>query len=420
MFSIFRCNCVEDEQDDNYDKSFSSNKIETSIILHNENTDRDQAEVQGMQMKRFNPHIAAPDVAIKKQESTYWNRYLSFVASPKVVFYYESVFYLAFLALFSYVLLCKFNYNSDDADSIEPNMTTSLLFRNSSDDKLAGSIPSFWSPESFLIFWVFWFIVDEIHQFWRVKGKFKSKILKYMDNRWNYLDICGCFLFIIAICLRFIAIFIRNENVFIAARILLAIDLVVWFVRLLHKTIIFRSLGPKLVMISQMVKDLIFFMVIISIFVCTFGIVTQATLHPNNKFNVKLFRDIINKAYWPIYGEMLILEEINDGDTAECKAEGNCPLESGIWFSYAALMVYMVVANVLLINLLIAMFSSTFERVQENTDQIWKLQRYVLVFEYIDASILPPPINFIGYIITFVKYILKKKADKSECERNNF
>ncbi len=376
-------------------------------------------------MKRFNPLIAATDAEIKKQESTYWNRYLRFVASPKVVFFYESVFYLAFLALFSYVLLCKFNYNSDDADSIEPNMTTSLLFRNSSDneladDKLAGSMPSF--SEFFLIFWVISFIVDEIYQFHFSEGrnKFKSKILKYMDNIWNYFDICGCFIFIIAICLRFIAIFIRNENVFIAARILLAIDLAVWFVRLLHKTIIFRSLGPKLVMISQMVKDLIFFMVIISIFVCTFGIVTQATLHPNNKFNVELFRDIINKAYWPIYGEMLILEEINDGDTAVCKAEGNCPLESGIWFSYAALMVYMVVANVLLINLLIAMFTSTFERVQENTDQIWKFQRYVLVFEYKDASIFSPPINLVGYIITFINYILKKKADKSECEKNHY
>lgn len=79
-------------------------------------------------------------------------------------------------------------------------------------------------------------------------------------------------------------------------------------------------------------------------------------MYSNNKMNMDLIKDIINKAYWPIYGEMLILDEINDYDEEVCMAEGNCPMESGLWFSFFALMLYMVVANVLLINLLIAMF----------------------------------------------------------------
>lgn len=62
----------------------------------------------------------------------------------------------------------------------------------------------------------------------------------------------------------------------------------------------------------------------------------------------------MNKAFWPIFGEMKILEEISELD--ECTIEGNCPLQSGITFSYIFLMVYMVLANILLINLLIAMF----------------------------------------------------------------
>ena len=156
-----------------------------------------------------------------------------------------------------------------------------------------------------------------------------------------------------------------------------------------------------------------FFMLIISIFVCTFGIITQATLYPNNKLNIKLLRSIINKAFWPIYGEMLILEEINVIDET-CLAQGNCPLESGIWFSYIALMIYMVIANVLLLNLLIAMFSSTFERVQENTDQIWKFQRYRLVYEYDNGRIFPPPISFISYVFSLTNYMRTKKKDESK------
>ena len=50
---------------------------------------------------------------------------------------------------------------------------------------------------------------------------------------------------------------------------------------------------------------------------------------------------------------MKILEEINDDD---CSKNDSCPETSGIVFSYIALMLYMIVVNVLLLNLLIAMF----------------------------------------------------------------
>lgn len=45
---------------------------------------------------------------------------------------------------------------------------------------------------------------------------------------------------------------------------------------------------------------------------------------------------------------------------------------------------------------------------QDNTDRIWKFQRYRLVFEYFDASAFPPPISFIGYVLTFFRYVKRK------------
>jgi hypothetical protein len=104
---------------------------------------------------------------------------------------------------------------------------------------------------------------------------------------------------------------------------------------------------------------------------------------------------------------MKLLEEIEN-----CPSDDrSCPETSGIVFSFIALMVYMVLGNVLLINLLIAMFSSTFQDVQENTDQIWKFQRYRLVFEYYDSPILPPPFNIIAYFFSMVQYVMNKKND---------
>ncbi len=99
--------------------------------------------------------------------------------------------------------------------------------------------------------------------------------------------------------------------------------------------------------------DLIFFLAILAIFVCLFCVTTQATLYPGNTFNIDLLKKLIDKAYWynhlfiffyllsiiwinflslerPIYGEMKILDEMNDKKT--CLLTGNCPEPSGIAF----------------------------------------------------------------------------------------
>ena len=124
----------------------------------------------------------------------------------------------------------------------------------------------------------------------------------------------------------------------------------------MHFTLVFKSLGPKLVMIKKMIKDLVFFISIIAIFVCSFGITTHATIYPNSQLSISLFKSIIDKAYWPIYGEMKIFEHDLEKENCLNDTEQGCPETTGVAFSYIALMIYMVIANVLLINLLIAMF----------------------------------------------------------------
>ena len=78
-------------------------------------------------------------------------------------------------------------------------------------------------------------------------------------------------------------------------------------------------------------------------------------MYPNgSSLSFSLIKSILNKAYWPIFGEMKIFEEFNDEKCNE--TENGCPEQTGIDFSYIALLIYMMIANVLLINLLIAMF----------------------------------------------------------------
>lgn len=115
---------------------------------------------------------------------------------------------------------------------------------------------------------------------------------------------------------------------------------------------IFKALGPKLVMIKKMFYDLLFFVTIITIFIILFGVVTQATMFPKQTFDLNLLETMFTRAYWPIMGDMSILLKIFDG----CEENFNCPEKSGVHFSYIASVIYMLIANILLINLLIATF----------------------------------------------------------------
>lgn len=100
------------------------------------------------------------------------------------------------------------------------------------------------------------------------------------------------------------------------------------------------------------------FMVLIAIFVCCFGVVTHSALYPVSNFDMNLLRSLFSKAYWPIYGTIKILDDFDKLYNSKCSSDltNDCPEESGVMFSYVILMIYMVIANVLLLNLLIAMF----------------------------------------------------------------
>ena len=49
--------------------------------------------------------------------------------------------------------------------------------------------------------------------------------------------------------------------------------------------------------------------------------------------------------------------------------------------------------------------SYTFERVQEDSDKVWKFQRYELIAEYHDRPLFFPPLIFISHILVFVRWI---------------
>nr|KAG5688392.1 hypothetical protein BaRGS_026660 [Batillaria attramentaria] len=209
-------------------------------------------------------------------------------------------------------------------------------------------------------------------------------------------------------------------------RVILSINLVQFCVRLLFSFAINKELGPKVVMIRRMITDLMWFFVILLVFVFAYTIASEAILYPNTEVSLKLLYYLPRKAYWQIYGE-LFLDEL-EGD-AQCTnnrtlysgyKEQRCPSAIGQYMVPIMMAVYVLVTNVLLLNLLIAMFSYTFQKVQDNTDIHWHFQRFNLIFEYSARPCLPPPLIIFSYIRMALVWCCKKACCKDEPDSRTF
>jgi transient receptor potential cation channel subfamily M protein 2 len=77
----------------------------------------------------------------------------------------------------------------------------------------------------------------------------RDATVAYFQIFWNVLDVLAIILFYIGFGLRFFPV----AQCYCIARTVLAIDLTLWYIRTLEIFAAFKQLGPKLVMISEMV-----------------------------------------------------------------------------------------------------------------------------------------------------------------------
>ncbi|CAF3833359.1 unnamed protein product, partial [Rotaria sp. Silwood1] len=294
-------------------------------------------------------------------------------------------FHVIFLILFSYVILCDFFPIYDfqcqsnpeehsDSDILLKNVVkrsilnqtkTNLTINENSSSKFGleqHNRPT--TSEIILVLWMFTLFCEEIRQVLSMEVQsISGKLAAYFSIFWNKLDLIAIVLFFIAFILRLLPM----SECFCSARIILAIDLSMWYIRTLDIFSPVKRLGPKLVMIGEMVHDLKFYMLMLTIFILAYGVPTYNLLYGVQKFSWHIPRAILNLAYWQIFGELEVLDDI----------EKNYEITGYVVF--ILLIAYMTVASVLLINLLIAMFSNTFDRLQLDTDCIWKFQHYSYV-----------------------------------------
>ncbi|CAF0772753.1 unnamed protein product [Adineta ricciae] len=325
-------------------------------------------------------------------------RIVYFYQAPIVRFFYNVIFFALFLGLFSYVLLIDYlplnmHSNKDLYMKILPIPITEIALHICT-----------WS-----------LIGEEVYQFSH------SNFYEYISSVWNLIDVSAIILYLIA----FVTRFILHETFFMISKIFLCLDLILWFVRTLYLFSAFERLGPKLLMIFNTMRDLSFFLCFILVFLCGFSITSWSLLSSagqinwiynddgkllnitisvdkQNTWTWQLLRDIAQYGVWKVFGQV---DPIGGTDSY-----------SNIAFILA--IIFVAIANILLLNVLIALFNVTIQNVQEKSHDLWRYQRFLIVSEFSKKPILPAPFNLLYYAFCMIRFVVMRINQSRSYQRS--
>uniref|UniRef100_A0A672NYI1 Transient receptor potential cation channel subfamily M member 1-like n=1 Tax=Sinocyclocheilus grahami TaxID=75366 RepID=A0A672NYI1_SINGR len=257
-------------------------------------------------------------------------------------------------------------------------------------------------------------------------GKLKQKINVWLEEYWNITDLAAITMFLMGLLLR-----LQNEPYMGYGRVIYCVDIIFWYIRVLDIFGVNKYLGPYVMMIGKMMIDMLYFVVIMLVVLMSFGVARQAILHPDEEPTWRLARNIFYMPYWMIYGEVfadsidrktrihIYAMEINPPCGENLYDEDGKklpPCIPGAWLTPAIMACYLLVANILLVNLLIAVFNNTFFEVKSISNQVWKFQRYQLIMTFHDRPVLPPPLIIFSHIYIVLKRLCCRCRKKPEGE----
>ncbi|XP_074496528.1 short transient receptor potential channel 6 isoform X2 [Sebastes fasciatus] len=314
------------------------------------------------------------------------------------------------------IFLCLLVLNAADrfgGTSLLPNMTAhdhpSQLFR-------MKTTPFTWM-EILIISWVIGKIWEECKDIW------SQDIREYISEPWNLLDFSILAIFMTSFIARLMAFWhaysaqcyvdkhytdLSNMTLpfeiqyFQLARInwmpsdpqlisegLYAIAVVLSFSRIAYILPANESFGPLQISLGRTVKDIFKFMVIfITVFVAFMvGMFNLYSYYLGAKHNdaFTTLEESFKTLFWAIFGLSEVKSVVINIDHKFIENIG-----------YVLYGVYNIIMVIVLLNMLIAMFNSSFQEIEDDSDVEWKFARSKLWFSYFEhGGTLPVPFNLV-------------------------
>ncbi|CAG5922165.1 unnamed protein product [Menidia menidia] len=298
-------------------------------------------------------------------------RLYDFYTAPVVKFWFHTMSYLAFLMLFSYVVLVKM----EDQPSVQEWLVITYIVSTG---------------------------VEKTREVLMSEPRNLSQKLKiWFSEYWNISDFISIILFLVGFAMRW------NTNPYkTAGRIAYCLDIIFWFVRVMDLLAVNQHAGPYLTMITKMTRNMFFIVVMMAIVLLSFGVSRKSILSPDEEPSWSLARDIVFQPYWMIFGEVYA------DDMKSC--EDSCP---PLFFLSPLLQaVYMFFQYIIMVNILIAFFNNIYFDMASTSNKLWKYNRYRYIMTYQDRPWLPPPLILLSHIALVLRGFYGKFSGKADQE----
>uniref|UniRef100_A0A8C2ITT0 Transient receptor potential cation channel, subfamily M, member 3 n=1 Tax=Cyprinus carpio TaxID=7962 RepID=A0A8C2ITT0_CYPCA len=310
-----------------------------------------------------------------------------FYNAPIVKFWFHTLAYVGYLMLFNYIVLVKMDL---------------------------------WpSPQEWIVIaYIFTNGIEKMREILMSEpGKLLQKVKVWLQEYWNITDLMAILIFSIGMVLR-----LQDPPLMSYGRVIYCVNIIYWYIRLLDIFGVNKYLGPYVMMIGKMMIDMMYFVIIMLVVLMSFGVARQAILNPNEDPSWMLARNIFFMPYWMIYGEVFA-DQIDPPCGQNITTEEGVivslpPCKTGAWIVPAIMACYLLVANILLVNLLIAVFNNTFFEVKSISNQVWKFQRYQLIMTFHERPVLPPPLIIFSHITMVLKHLCCRWRKHDEDERD--
>ncbi|XP_071610543.1 transient receptor potential cation channel subfamily M member 7 isoform X1 [Heliangelus exortis] len=315
-------------------------------------------------------------------------KFYAFYHAPIVKFWFNTLAYLGFLMLYTFVVLVKM----EELPSVQ---------------------------EWIVIAYIFTSAIEKIREiFMSEAGKINQKIKVWFSDYFNISDTVAIVTFFIGFALRFGAKgnfggnTYRENYVFVAGRITYCLNIIFWYVRLLDFLAVNQQAGPYVMMIGKMVANMFYIVVIMALVLLSFGVPRKAILYPDEGPSWTLARDIVFHPYWMIFGEVYAYEIDVCANNSDEKVAHLCG--PGTWLTPFLQAVYLFVQYIIMVNLLIAFFNNVYLQVKAISNIVWKYQRYHFIMAYHEKPVLPPPLIILSHMASLFCCICKRrKTDKT-------
>ncbi|CAF1155242.1 unnamed protein product, partial [Rotaria sordida] len=117
---------------------------------------------------------------------------------------------------------------------------------------------------------------------------------------------------------------------------------------------------------------------------------------------------ILYRPYWLLYS--IADDEKKDLDTIIESKSSTASEVAEATATHVLLAFHMLFINILILNLLIAVFNFTINDVQAKSEYLWRYQRYELIREYFEKPFFAfPPLSILGYLGPLLKWILHRR-----------